>query len=697
MQNTDRPRTSRLLFTKEELTPDAISQEISNLQKKQSGRKPAQVKSKPAPGMASADGKAESGLLSDDEPFVKEHVPLRESGEKEGQKFSKARKEYFKSNPEAKEHMNRVSRSDPAHRSYEQVPSRKIQADDGKLTREPRPSPGKGASPQAKEAAKTFSGKGKKAPAAGEVLQDTAAQTVPKLRFDEKAKKPPSKLKHPSTVTRAINTELHRTAAKANQDENVAAEASLNAEKGVETALREGDHAFHAHKLRTHRKEEKRLDNANIKAIEKARESENPTFTSNPYSRWQQKRAIRKEYAKAKKAGKSTSTAHTTSQKAKSVASEVKDRVKQVVNTVRRKPKLLLLGLLGGMLVMVMSMVQSCTPLAQSVLESIVIGTYPATEDDVRAAERAYLAKEQDLKYEMDHYKDVHPGYDEYHVEQDEIWHNPYVLIAIISAYYDGEEWDMDKAMPVIEKYFKLQYRVTEDVTTETRYRTETQSGTRWVTDPDTGQQTLESYTYEEDVPYEYTICNVTLENYDLSHTPVISMSHHTMGMYALYMATHGNMEGIFHGKYAVPLKDPYIYDIPQETLDADPIFARLMEEANKYVGYPYVWGGASPETSFDCSGFVSYVYTASGVYNTGRLGARGLHSLCRMVSEDEVKPGDLVFFAGTMGDKVDGITHVGIYVGNHHMIHCGSPCGYADLNDSYWVQHFHSYGRVPY
>jgi len=250
--------------------------------------------------------------------------------------------------------------------------------------------------------------------------------------------------------------------------------------------------------------------------------------------------------------------------------------------------------------------------------------------------------------------------------------------------------------MPVIEKYFKLQYIVTETFTTETRYRTEQQSGTRWVTDPDTGQTHLESYTYDEDIPYEYKICNVTLENRDLSHMPVISMSHHTMGMYALYMATHGNMEGIFHGKYAVPLKDPYIYEIPQETLDADPRFATLMEEANKYVGYPYVWGGASPETSFDCSGFVSYVYTASGVYNIGRRGANGLHSMCRTVSPEEARPGDLVFFEGTMGEKVGGITHVGIYVGNHHMIHCGSPCGYADLNDHYWVQHFHSYGRVP-
>ena len=545
----------------------------------------------------------------------------------------------------------------------------------------------------------------KDAKAAAPVVSAAAGTAAPKasrLVFEETVQKRPSKMKHPSNLARAVNTEIHRNAAKANQDDNVAATASLKAEEKAESALRMGDHVYHARKLKPYRqmeKAQKELDKANINYLQTVKENENPTFTSNPYSRWQQKRAIRKEYAKAK-AGKSSSayTANKTKKKAEEAVSEAKSVASKIVETIRRRPgKLLLLGLLGGMLLMIMGAVQSCTPMAQSVLESVVIGTYPATEDDVRAAERAYLAKEQELKYEMDHYKDVHPGYDEYHVEQDEIWHNPYVLIAIISAYYDGQEWDMDKAMPVINKYFKLQYRVTEDVTTETRYRTETQSGTRWVTDPDTGEQKLESYTYEEDVPYEYTICNVTLENYDLSHTPVISMSHHTMGMYALYMATHGNMEGIFHGKYAVPLKDPYIYDIPQETLDADPNFAKLMEEANKYVGYPYVWGGASPETSFDCSGFVSYVYTASGVYNIGRRGANGLHSMCRTVSAEEARPGDLVFFEGTMGEKVGGITHVGIYVGNHHMIHCGSPCGYADLNDHYWVQHFHSFGRVPY
>lgn len=681
MRDSENIRGSpRLLFTKEELETPELAKPIEKVQKAQKKYDSAQKKL-----MKRKNSSSESSSLSVDNDTP---VSISDAPEHETEIAGQTHEQLF--------HRASPARDQPDSRDRTKASSKKTAA---KTTYESH-SP-KGLKQEKSIVSKVKTAE-KAAPAVSTIAVETTAPKASRLVFEETIQKRPSKMKHPSNVARTINTEIHRNMAKANQDDNVAATASLKAEEKAESALRMGDHVYHARKLKPYRqmeKAQKNLDKANINYLQAVKENENPTFTSNPYSRWQQKRAIRKEYAKAK-AGKSSSafTVNKTKKKTEEAVSEAKSVASKIVETIRRRPgRLLLLGLLGGMLLMVMGAVQSCTPMAQSVLESVVIGTYPATEDDVRAAERAYLAKEQDLKYEMDHYKDVHPGYDEYHVEQDEIWHNPYVLIAIISAYYDGQEWDMDKAMPVIEKYFKLQYRVTEKVTTETRYRTETQSGTRWVTDPDTGQQTLESYTYEEDVPYEYTICNVTLENYDLSHTPVISMSHHTMGMYALYMATHGNMEGIFHGKYAVPLKDPYIYDIPQETLDADPIFAKLMEEANKYVGYPYVWGGASPETSFDCSGFVSYVYTASGVYNTGRLGARGLRSLCRTVSEDEVKPGDLVFFEGTMGEKVGGITHVGIYVGNHHMIHCGSPCGYADLNDSYWVQHFHSYGRVPY
>ena len=166
--------------------------------------------------------------------------------------------------------------------------------------------------------------------------------------------------------------------------------------------------------------------------------------------------------------------------------------------------------------------------------------------------------------------------------------------------------------------------------------------------------------------------------------------------MFALYMSAHGNMEGIFTGPNAEPLKDPMLYDIPQETLDADPVFAKLMEEANKYVGYPYIWGGSDPETSFDCSGFVCWVYTSTGICRTGRLGTKGLRELFREIPDEEARPGDIVFFDGTMGPGVEGVTHCGIYVGNNMMIHCRSPISYADLNDPYWRSHFHSFGRVP-
>ena len=516
-----------------------------------------------------------------------------------------------------------------------------------------------------------------------------------RLRFEEAEAKPPSRLRHP--VQRPIQSahdQLHRQLAKANEDDNVAASAALQGDGLGTSALQMGEHAYHAHKLRPFRKAQKaeqRLDNANLRYLTAKQRVENPQAASNPLSRWQQKRAIRKEYAGLKAAGGAGQTA------AGKAARRTGNATGRLAEVFQSHPSSLLILLLCAMLLILMGGLQSCTPLAQSVLESLVIGTYPATEDDVRAAERVYAEMERALQDEMDHYEQVHPGYDEYHVDADEIWHDPYVLIAIISAYFDGQEWTLDSAYPVIEKYFALQYVVTQTVSTETRYRTETRTGTQIVTDPETGQQRTETYTYDVQVPYAYTICEVRLENKNLSHLPVVSMSHHTMGMYALYMASHGNMEGIFSGNpHAVPLRDPTLYDIPQETLDADPAFATLMEEACKYIGYPYVWGGASPETSFDCSGFVSYVFTNSGVYNTGRLGAKGLHSLCSRVSDDEVKPGDIVFFEGTMGEDVEGITHCGIYVGNHTMLHCGNPIGFADLEDAYWQTHFHSFGRIP-
>lgn len=522
-----------------------------------------------------------------------------------------------------------------------------------------------------------------------------------RLQFEETEAKPPSRLRHPvQRPMESAHDQLHQQLAEANEDDNAAVSAVLQGDRLSTSALQMGEHAYHAHKLRPYKQAqnaERALDEANIRYLEAKHRAENPQFTSNPLSRWQQKRAIRREYAAMKAAGDTVSnTGKSTAAAGKTVrgAGDVTGRMAEVFQS---HPSSLLIILLCAMLLILMGSLQSCTPLAQSVLESLIIGTYPATEDDVRAAERAYAAKERELQDEMDRYEQYHPGYDEYHVDADEIWHDPYVLIAIISACFDGQEWTLDTAYPVIEKYFDLQYVVTQTVSTETRYRTEARTGTRIVTDPVTGQQYTETYTYDVQVPYAHNICNVKLENKNLSHLPVVSMSHHTMGMYALYMASHGNMEGIFSGNpYAVPLRDPTLYDIPQETLDAAPSFAALMEEAIKYIGYPYVWGGASPETSFDCSGFVSYVFTTSGVCNTGRLGAKGLRSLCRTVPDDQAQPGDVVFFEGTMGEDVAGITHCGIYVGNGMMLHCGNPIGYADLSDAYWQTHFHSFGRVP-
>ena len=231
-------------------------------------------------------------------------------------------------------------------------------------------------------------------------------------------------------------------------------------------------------------------------------------------------------------------------------------------------------------------------------------------------------------------------------------------------------------------------------MTTETRYRTETRTGTRTVTDPETGESSEEEYEYDVEVPYTYYICTVTLENFNLSHVPVYIMSQDQLSMYATYMATLGNRSDLFPtSAYVGRYNGSYqTYEIPPEAL-ADETFAAMMAEAEKYLGYPYVWGGSSPSTSFDCSGFVSWVINHSG-WNVGRLGAQGLYNICTPVSPANARPGDLVFFQGTY--DTDGMSHVGIYVGNSTMLHCGDPISFTNLNSSYWQAHFAAYGRLP-
>ena len=409
--------------------------------------------------------------------------------------------------------------------------------------------------------------------------------------------------------------------------------------------------------------------------------------SSNPLSRWRQKRAIRRTYMTGQAAGE---TARSVAQAGGAVA-RAKRGVKALV--ARSRKTYLLAGALVALLAFVMNGLSSCAPLVQSAMQSLVIAAYPAGDEDLLAAERYYANLEKELQNELNHYASYHPGFDEYRIEADDIWHDPHALMALISAHANGE-WTVDDAYGYMDRLFEKQYILTEDIEEETRYRREWVTRYRRVEDEETGEVTWVPYQVEEDVPYTYRICNVTLDNFNLSHLPFYVLSREGVGRYAMYISVLGMREDLFRGSpYASTLREPGEYDIPADVME-DETFRRLMEEAEKYIGYPYVWGGDSPETSFDCSGFISYVFAASGVRDVGRLGATSLYGRCTPIAPQEARPGDLIFFEGTISGE-EGITHVGLYVGGNHMLHCGSPIGYADLTDSYWQNHFYGYGRL--
>jgi cell wall-associated NlpC family hydrolase len=521
-----------------------------------------------------------------------------------------------------------------------------------------------------------------------------------KLHFEEvDKKKPTSKLTH-SLTDAPLNTVLataHREVRDSEED-NVGVEGAHKLEQVAEGGVRTLDSAHRSHKLKPYREAayaEKAADKANLKALNKQAQQNNPQFSSNPYSRWQQKRAIKKEYMAAK-AGKTGATTAKATQKTAKSAKKAAENTKKTGTFLARhwKGALIVLALLL-MIAFLSSVISSCSVLVQSGVTSFAASSYAADDADMLAAEEQYCALEAELQEYLGTYEDTH-DYDEYHYDLDDIEHDPYVLISAISALHGGE-WTIGEVGGTIQMLFDKQYILTETVTTETRYRTETRTGTTSYTDPETGETVTEEYEYEVQVPYTYYICNVTLENFNLSHVPVYIMSEEQLSMYATYMATLGNRPDLFPDSQYVGM---YIdteyedYEIPTEAL-SDPRFAAMMEEAEKYLGYPYVWGGSAPSTSFDCSGFVSWVINNCGEgWSIGRLGAEGLRNTCSYVSPVNARPGDLIFFEGTY--DTSGASHVGIYVGNNMMIHCGDPIQYASINTNYWQQHFLSFGRLP-
>ena len=507
------------------------------------------------------------------------------------------------------------------------------------------------------------------------------------LRFEEvDKKKPPSKLTHAvrDAPANLILSQVHREV-RQSEDDNVGVEAAHKVEQAVESGGRLVQSAHRAHQLKPYRaaiRAEKKLERANLDALQKKAEIDSPT--SNPVSKWHQKQAIKKQYAAAKhnQAAQTTAKAAENTAKAAKKAAEKAEKAGKYVWEHRRGFAIAAAILL--MLAFLLNGLSSCSVIMDGVGSGIAASTYPSQDADMLGAEAQYCEMEAELQRYLDTYESTH-DYDEYHFDLDTIEHDPYVLISMITALHQGE-WTLDEVQGTLQMLFDRQYILTEDVVVETRYRTETDT---W-TDADGNTHTD---TYQ--VPYDYYICTVTLENFNLSHVPVYIMSEEQLGMYATYMATLGNRPDLFPGSGYIGkyVEGSYTdYDIPPEALD-DEVFAAIIKEAEKYLGYPYVWGGSSPSTSFDCSGFVSWVINHSG-WNVGRLGAQGLCNICTPVSSANVKPGDLVFFTGTY--DTPGVSHVGIYVGNNMMIHCGDPISYANLNSNYWQSHFYRYGRLP-
>ena len=461
------------------------------------------------------------------------------------------------------------------------------------------------------------------------------------------------------------------------EQENVGTEGAHRSELVGESALRHSSR-YVMRQIRQHpAKAVQKAESRHIKATadyhyRKTVEEHPEMQESGALSRYLQKQKIKRQYAKqAREAARQTAKA------AGSTASVTGKLTEKVSAYIKEHPGGLLLLLAAFLLLVVLqSCMSSLVTVGNGVAGAIGASTYAAEDADLLGAEAAYCALEDELQRYLDTYTRTH-DYDEYHFDLDTIEHDPYVLLSIVCALHEGE-WTLDEVRGTLQMLFDRQYILTEDVVVEVRYRTVTRTNS-------------EGNDYDVEVPYNYYICYVTLENFNLSHLPVYIMGEETLSRYALYMATLGNRPDLFPsspyvGKYT---NKPPLHEIPEDYL-ADETFAAILKEAEKYVGYPYVWGGSSPSTSFDCSGFVSYVYNQCG-WDFGRLGAQGLYNISTRTSSP--KPGDLVFFTGTY--DTPGISHVGIYVGDGWMLHCGDPISYTNLNTSYWQSHFYAYGKL--
>ncbi len=491
-------------------------------------------------------------------------------------------------------------------------------------------------------------------------------------------------------LTNTASVRGHQIINQQNEDGNTGVEATHFSEEMVEGSVKTAQYAKYSHKLKQYKKLEKlehRADKEAVDQMVKGKMASDPSSGTNLFSRWRQRQAIKKEYA-ATKAGRSGAGA--TAEGAKKATKETSKITERALEFVKSHSHTILIIAAIGLLVMVISgMFSSCSAMLSGT-GNIMIGTSFTAEDaDILGADQDYTVLENGLRSQIDNIESTHSGYDEYRYNLAEIGHNPYELAALLTVEY--EDYSRSEVQSRLQSIFNAQYTLTLEEEVEIRTRTETRTST--YTDPETGEETEEEY--EVEVEYEYYILNVTLTNKGISMVVRGSgLTDDQMERYDVLLETRGNRDDLFGDvSFSVPSGEYTDYDIPGEAL-TDEKFRRMITEAEKYLGYPYVWGGSSPSTSFDCSGFVCWVLNHSGNgWNVGRTTAEGLRQMCSIIPRSEAKPGDLIFFQGTYDTA--GASHIGIYVGNGMMIHCGNPISYASIESSYWQQHFYCFGRM--
>ena len=412
------------------------------------------------------------------------------------------------------------------------------------------------------------------------------------------------------------------------------------------------------------------------------------------FSRWKQKQAIKAEYNAARTGKETGSAASSAVQGTKKISEKIKDALGSVAQTIAEHPgAVITCGCLALILIFVTTTFSSCSVMSGNPGATILGTSYTATDEDIIGANDDYKALEAALQSRISRIESTYPGYDEYQYDLAEINHNPYVLTSYLTVLF--EDYTREEVQATLHEIFDAQYELTTREEIQIRTRTETRTGTTTVTDPETGEETEEEYEYEVEVEYEYRILHVKLTNNSMELVVMNShLSDDQMERYLLLNQTLGNRSYLFEGDIYANSSPRLEYTLNTEAL-SDVKFANMMHEATKYLGYPYVWGGSSPSTSFDCSGFVCWVINHCGNgWNVGRTTAEGLRQMLRIIPASEAKPGDIIFFQGTY--NTTGASHVGIYVGDGMMIHCGNPIQYASVNSAYFQAHFYCYGRLP-